>query len=175
VQYWVWDRRWLVLPSPCSTELGKSCGAHGTARLPQLHQQAWSTSAPFLPQGAATPKPLFWAKRHPVTACPCHHPPHQWHILPSELLWLLPTSLCAPLAKMLQVQHYQHQHFWEMQMTVPRSLNPIIPALSIMDRCFLSRQSLGIMSNAQPDITLTNVSRESPNLPLFENNYIPYL
>jgi len=161
----------LPLQHRVGQELWGSWNCQASAAAPASME--YLSSIP--PTGCSNTQDPFWGKRHPVTACPCHHPPHQWHILPSELLWLLPTSLCAPLAKMLQVQHYQHQHFWEMQMTVPRSLNPIIPALSIMDRCFLSRQSLGIMSNAQPDITLTNVSRESPNLPLFENNYIPYL
>lgn len=49
-----------------------------------------------------------------------------------------------------------------------------ISALSIMDHWFLSRQLLGIMSNAEPDTTLPNLPRESLNFTLFENNYISH-
>lgn len=128
-----------------------------------------------LPTGCSNTQAPSWGKCHPVTACPCHCPPHQWHILPSELLYLLPNSLCAPLAKMVQVQQYQHQHFWEMNMTAPRSLNSLVPALSITDHWFLSRRLLAIMSKARPDTTLPNLPRERPDFTWFENNYIPPL
>lgn len=122
------------------------------------------TSALLLPQAAATPRPLS-EEVSPAPACPCHCPPHQWHVLPPELLYYLPNSPCSTgkdaAGTALSTPALLGDADGCTQVSQPH------PSCSVnKGSLLLSRQFRGTTSNGW--YSPASLPRERPNFTLFE-------